>query len=87
MGLNDTQGACDEKEKKDEPHADTTNIGEKEEHLLPSRKPKWWRQIAGRRATKGQRGAISRMDERGYVIKRPPHGAFLPLDFADRSEL
>lgn len=33
-----------------------------------SKKPKWWKRIAGRRGTPGQRKAISRMTERGYVL-------------------
>jgi len=37
------------------------------DHYVP-RKPKWWRRIAGRRGTPGQRKAIARMTNRGYVI-------------------
>jgi len=33
-----------------------------------SKKPKWWKRIAGRRGTPGQRKAISRMTEKGYVL-------------------
>mmetsp|Transcript_14152 Transcript_14152/g.20215 ORF Transcript_14152/g.20215 Transcript_14152/m.20215 type:complete len:340 (-) Transcript_14152:2-1021(-) len=48
-------------------HLDNDNI-EGQHQRYNGRKPKWWKSLAGRRATKGQRGAISRMTERGFVI-------------------
>lgn len=34
------------------------------------KKPLWWRRQAGRRGTKGQRAALRRMEELGYVLEK-----------------
>lgn len=35
-----------------------------------NQKPKWWKKVAGRRGTKGQRSCISRMTQLGYVLPK-----------------
>lgn len=35
-----------------------------------SRKPKWWKQLSGRRGTRGQRKCIQRMTSRGYCLSK-----------------
>jgi len=47
------------------PRKDTTYS-----HKYTGKKPKWWKKIAGRRGTKAQRAAISRMTELGHVIPK-----------------
>lgn len=44
------------------------------------RKPKWWRQLSGRRGTKGQRQCIQRMTKRGYCISKIDHGTTLNFE-------
>lgn len=45
----------------------TKNNEDDERHYI-SKKPKWWKRIAGRRGTPGQRKAISRMTDKGFVL-------------------
>jgi len=43
---------------------------------LAAKKPKWWRRLSGRKATKSQRACLGRMIDRGFVVTKlpPPNG-------------
>ncbi len=43
---------------------------DEKENSYVSRKPLWWKRVAGRRGTAAQRKAIGRMTENGYVLPR-----------------
>lgn len=54
-----------EDEKKDK---EEISKSQDDQILYVAKKPRWWRQLAGRRGTKGQRKAIARMVQKGFVI-------------------
>mmetsp|Transcript_33120 Transcript_33120/g.72634 ORF Transcript_33120/g.72634 Transcript_33120/m.72634 type:complete len:376 (+) Transcript_33120:57-1184(+) len=62
------------------------NIASSQSSQYVDKKPRWWRQHAGRRGTRSQRAALSRMSKLGYVIERASYGDELDLVdmFAER---
>jgi len=57
--------------------ASTLNISDLK---YDGKKPKWWKQLYGRRATKGQRRAMTCLEEQHYKLPKLPYGETIDWD-------